>query len=215
MTFFIVNNATRKGDEIMRKTVDFLFTVIMLLGATLVLALMPTEKDAAIYEDTLRLHILANSNGKDDQAVKYEIRDKILEKYGARLKSTEGISDAKEKISALTYDIERDVCAWISETGYDYGCEVTLDVEWYDTREYGSFTLPRGYYTSLCVRLGEGSGQNWWCVMYPPLCLDIATEDAPSDDAVVGYTDEEYALISSDGYRVKLKILEIFSDAFS
>lgn len=187
----------------------------MLLGAALVLALMPTEKDAAIYEDTLRLHILANSDEKEDQAVKYEIRDKILEKYGARLKSTDGICDAKEKISSLTYDIERDVCGWLSETGYHYGCEVTLDVEWYDTREYESFTLPRGYYTSLCVRLGEGKGQNWWCVMYPPLCLDIATENAPVDDAVVGYTDEEYSLITEDGYRVKLKILEIFSDAFS
>ena len=100
------------------------------------------------------------------------------------------------------------------ERGYDYGCEVEIGVEWYDTREYEDFTLPKGYYTSLRVMLGEAEGKNWWCVMYPPLCLDIATEDAP-DDGALGYSKEEYALITNDGYNVKFKVLEVFSEAFS
>ena len=199
----------------MKKSKDFLFTVIMLLGATLVLVLMPTERDAAIYEDTLRLHILASSDSAADQSVKYLIRDRLLEKYGALLRVSGDTADAKATAESLRHEIEGDVKEWLGELGCEYGASVDIGVEWYDTRKYDGFTLPRGYYTSLSVRLGDASGANWWCVMYPPLCLDIASEESPSDDAVVGYTDEEYALITAEGYNVKLKILEVFSDAFS
>ena len=199
----------------MKKTVDFVFTVLLLLCATLMVALIPTEKDAAIYEDTLRLHILANSDSEADQSLKYEIRDKLLNKYGQRLSAANGPSDAKWLTENMTEDIEDDVEKWISEAGYGYECEVTLGVEWYDTREYEDFTLPKGYYTSLRVMLGEAEGKNWWCVMYPPLCLDIATEEAPRDDAVVGYTKEEYNLISDTGYNIKFKLLEVLSEAFA
>ena len=199
----------------MKRIKDFLFTVIMLLGITLTFAVMPTEKDASIYTDTVRLHILASSDSESDQALKYEIRDRLLSKYARELGKADSPSEAKESVEALTSAIEEDVNLWLDEYGIDYGCEVTVGVEWYDTREYESFTLPKGYYTSLRVMLGEAEGKNWWCVMYPPLCLDIATEDSPSDDAVAGYTKEEYSLITNDGYNVKFKILEVFSDAFS
>ena len=188
---------------------------MLVLVLTLTTAILPTDKDAAIYNDTLRLHILANSDCEVDQAIKYEIRDKILEKYGEALGEAESFEDAEERIGELIPKIESDVNAWLEEAGYDYTSEVTLGVEWYDTREYESFSLPKGYYTSLRVMLGEAKGQNWWCVMYPPLCLDVATEDAPSDDAVSGYSKEEYLLISDKRYNVKFKMLEVFSDAFS
>lgn len=186
-----------------------------MLSVTLAIAVLPTEKDAAIYTDTLRLHILASSDSESDQSVKYEIRDRLLAKYSDKLGEAKSPDEAKESIGALTNSIEKDVDEWLAEYGCEYGCEVSLDVEWYDTRRYEGFTLPKGYYTSLRVMLGEAQGQNWWCVMYPPLCLDIATEYAPIDDAVVGYTEEEYALITEKGYLVKFKILEVFSDAFS
>ena len=215
MPSFIVNNATRKGVIFMKKGKEFLFTVIMMLGIMLVVAIMPTEKEAAIYTDTVRLHILASSDSERDQALKYEIRDRLLLKYGAQLKVAENPDEAKEGVARLTEVIENDVMAWLAEYGCDYGCEVTVGTEWYDTREYDDFTLPKGYYTSLCVMLGEAEGKNWWCVMYPPLCLDIACEDAPSDDGIIGYTDEEYALIKDGEYQIKFKILELFSDTFS
>ena len=199
----------------MIKTIKLLTNTILVLVLTLTTAVLPTDKDAAIYNDTLRLHILANSDCEVDQAIKYEIRDKILEKYGEALGEAESFEDAEERIGELIPKIESDVNAWLEEAGYDYTSEVTLGVEWYDTREYESFSLPKGYYTSLRVMLGEAKGQNWWCVMYPPLCLDVATEDAPSDDAVSGYSKEEYLLISDKRYNVKFKMLEVFSDAFS
>ena len=199
----------------MIKTIKLLTNTMLVLVLTLTTAILPTDKDAAIYNDTLRLHILANSDCEVDQAIKYEIRDKILEKYGEALGEAESFEDAEERIGELIPKIESDVNAWLEEAGYDYTSEVTLGVEWYDTREYESFSLPKGYYTSLRVMLGEAKGQNWWCVMYPPLCLDVATEDAPSDDAVSGYSKEEYLLISDKRYNVKFKMLEVFSDAFS
>ena len=199
----------------MIKTIKLLTNTVLVLVLTLTTAVLPTDKDAAIYNETLRLHILANSECEVDQAIKYEIRDRILERYGEALGDAESFEDAEERIGKLIPKIENDVDTWLGEAGYDYTSEVTLGVEWYDTREYESFSLPKGYYTSVKVMLGEAEGKNWWCVMYPPLCLDVATEDAPSDDAVSGYSKEEYLLISDKRYNVKFKMLEVFSDAFS
>lgn len=199
----------------MLKAMKLLSNTLLTLVLTLTVAILPTDKDAAIYDDTLRLHILANSDSEVDQAVKYEIRDRILEKYGKTLKESESFEDAEARIEGIIPEIESDVDTWLKEAGYSYTSEVTLSVEWYDTREYDDFALPKGYYTSLRVMLGDADGQNWWCVMYPPLCLDVATEDAPKDDAVSGYTREEYLLVSDEGYNIKFKILEVFSDAFS
>ena len=199
----------------MFKAIKLLSNTLLTLVLTMAVAIIPTEKYAAIYDDTLRLHILANSDSEVDQAIKYEIRDRILEKYGEALDDAKSFEDAEARIGSITPAIESDVDAWLEEAGYDYTSEVTLGVEWYDTREYEDFSLPRGYYTSLRVMLGEAEGQNWWCVMYPPLCLDVATEDAPFDDAISGYSKEEYILISEKRYNVKFKMLEVFSDAFS
>ena len=199
----------------MFKAIKLLSNTLLTLVLTMAVAIIPTEKDAAIYDDTLRLHILANSDSEVDQAIKYEIRDRILEKYGEALGDAKSFEDAEARIGSIIPEIESDVDAWLKEAGYDYTSEVTLGVEWYDTREYEDLSLPRGYYTSLRVMLGEAEGQNWWCVMYPPLCLDVATEDAPFDDAVSGYSKEEYILISDKRYNVKFKMLEVFSDAFS
>ena len=204
----------RKETKFM-KTIKFLINALLTLVLTLGVAVLPTDRDGEIYEDTLRLHILANSDSGCDQALKYAIRDRLLLKYGEALKGAESFADAEERIGAMLPEIERDVDGWISEAGYSYKSHVTLGVEWYDTRAYEDFTLPRGYYTSLRVMLGEAEGQNWWCVMYPPLCLDVASEDAPGDDAVIGYTREEYLLVKDGGYNVKFKLLEVFSDTFS
>ena len=197
----------------MKSDIKFISYVIMILCVILVLAAMPTEKEGAIYRDTVRLHILANSDTEEDQELKLAIRDKLLEKYGAKLSESESKDTALATLEELEPQMKRDVDAWIKETGNDYECEVSLGVEWYETREYEDFTLPCGYYTSARISLGEGEGKNWWCVMYPPLCLDLATENAPADDAIIGYTKEEISLISKNGYNVKFKILELISES--
>ncbi len=189
----------------MQKQKSFRNTIVALLITTMLIAILPTERDSAIYEDTIRLHILANSNSDNDQSVKLKIRDKILEKYSHLLKSDKSIVEAKSDIAGYLESIERDCQNWLSEMDISYGVKATLEDEWYDTRDYEDFSLPCGYYTSLKIELGCAEGKNWWCVMYPPMCLDIATDNAKE------YTDSEKALISKNGYNIKFKILEIVS----
>ena len=192
-----------------------LFSILMILVATLFAAVIPTEAEGAVYADTVRLHILAESDSTEDQMLKLMLRDTVLAEFGQELSQATNADGARDMLGGRLSEIE-DFCEGkIREHGYDYAVSVTLDEEWYDTREYEGFTLPSGTYTSLRIVIGSGSGQNWWCVMFPPLCLDAAVEDAPSDDAVKKYSDEEITLISGNGYNAKFKILELIADAFS
>ena len=187
---------------------------LIILCVTLIIAVIPTEADGAIYEDTVRLHILANSDSEEDQALKLKIRDDILTEFSAELRGIDTPDEAKTHLKYILPQIESFAKKKLTEYGYSYSVSATLSEEWYDTRDYDDFTLPKGYYTSLRIIIGEGEGKNWWCVMYPPLCLDIATENAPSDDAVKKYNDNEFILISKNGYNAKFKVLELVSSIF-
>ena len=191
------------------------YYALVMLMATMMLALFPTDAEAKIYEDTVRLHILANSDSKEDQTLKLEIRDRLLLKYGEILSEADSLDEAKSTTNHLLSQIEVDAEGWIQELGYSYSATATLTTEWYETREYEDFTLPCGYYTSLRIIIGKGEGKNWWCVMYPPLCMDIATEEAPADDGLIDYSKEELKLIKSGKYNVKFKILEDLSRVFA
>ena len=196
----------------MKSITQFAFAMLI---ATLMLAAFPTDAEAEIYEDTIRLHILANSNSAEDQKLKIAIRDKLLLEYGDVLCASGSFEQAKLTTNELLPEIERVAEAWIKELGFDYSVRATLTVEWYETREYDTFALPAGYYTSLRVIIGNGEGQNWWCVMYPPLCTEIACEKSPADEGIVDYSREEILLIKSGKYNVKFKILEELSRAFA
>ncbi len=203
----------KKGNKKMEtkenKQSKIILSLLSVLLITLIFAAVPTEAEGAIYGDTLRLHILASSDSEEDQALKLEIRDKILEKYGEALSTLKSMDDAVGMMTALADDIKEDVDRWIYEAGFSYSSRVEIGREWYETREYSDFSLPCGYYTSVRVLLGEGEGKNWWCVMYPPLCLDIATESNTS------YTESEEKLIQAGEYNIKFKLLEVLSKSFS
>ncbi len=190
---------------------NIILSAVMVLMAVLFIAVMPTEAEGAVYEDTVRLHILAESDSTEDQALKIALRDAVLSEFGARLRGAESAEDARAELGATVSEIEEFCTAEIERLGYEKSVNVTLAREWYETREYSDFTLPAGVYSSLRIVIGEGAGQNWWCVMYPPMCLDVALEREAADR----YTDEERVLISGNGYRAKFKILELISSAFS
>ena len=181
-----------------------LFPALSILLATMLASAIPTEAEAAIYEDTVRLHILAASDSEEDQSIKLELRDAILESYGKSLSIFESVTEAKNELGDRLCEIEEFANNWLTEKGCDYRARATLSEEWYDTRDYESFSLPAGYYTSLRIILGEGEGENWWCVMFPPLCLDAATESN-------SYSTEETLLISKK-YTLKFKFLELISE---
>ena len=185
-----------------------LFHTFCILLCTLCIVFIPTEAEAAIYEDTIRLHILAPSDSAEDQALKLKIRDKVLEKYSYILNESASAEDAAETIRRNLSNIQSDVDSWICESGYSYTSTVEVEKEWHYTREYSNFTLPAGEYLSLKITIGEGDGQNWWCVMYPPMCLEASIKNEGE------YTKTDEALIKNGGYRVKFKLLEASSELF-
>ena len=200
------SRAKKEQGEVL-KMKGFIEGAAVLLLAAVVLAAVPTEADAMIYEDTVRLHILANSDEKEDQEVKIYVRDRLLCEYGAVLSSAENSAEAAKKMQALLSDMERDASLWLAEAGFAYGAHASLTDEWFDRREYADAVFPEGQYASLLITLGAGEGKNWWCVMFPPLCLDMSLGDA------LPYSEAEQALIGGK-YKVKLKALEIAAKAF-
>lgn len=158
--------------------------------------------------NVLRLHIIANSDSEKDQALKLKIRDRILENSGDIFDSTDNIDSAimraKENTEYFT-KIANDV---IKEQGFSYKAVAKVDKSYFETREYDDFTLPAGSYNSLIVTVGEGKGKNWWCVVFPEICLPAAAKNAELSDTVC----KESAKIAEAGtqYVMKFKAVEIY-----
>lgn len=183
---------------------------VLILLAALFLAVSPVSGEERIYRDVIRLHILAASDGEDDQSDKLAVRDAILLEYGDLFR---GFTDRNEAENALTAELRQEIAATAKRTLTERGSEapvtVTLSEEDYPTRDYGSFSLPAGRYLSLRVVIGEGEGQNWWCVLFPPLCTAAAVEGVP-----LGLSDAEYRLLTDGKASVRFKTLELLSSWF-
>ncbi len=141
---------------------------------------LPAEKPAALSADNLiRLHIRGNSNEDADQEVKIKVRDALMETYGEALDGVSGAGEAEKVLSKSLADIERVAAECLRESGFTYGAKAAVRVDYFPDKQYelasgGRIYLPAGKYKALVVELGSGKGDNWWCVMYPPLCyLDL------------------------------------------
>ena len=184
--------------------------VICLLLATLLLAALPVRGEEEIYSDVIRLHIIAASDTEEDQALKLSVRDAVLGVYGSALTSYPDRDSAAEAAREMLPGIRSLAEQTLREAGCDKPVSVTLTEEEYPTRDYETFSLPAGRYLSLRVLIGEAEGHNWWCVLYPPLCLDTATDGEL-------LTDAEWGLLTENGgghYRVKFKLLEWLKKVF-
>ena len=183
---------------------------VLILLAALFLAVSPVSGEERIYRDVIRLHILAASDGESDQSDKLAVRDAILSDYGDLFR---GFTDRNEAQNALTGELREKIAATAKRTLTERGSEapvaVALSEEDYPTRDYGSFSLPAGRYLSLRVVIGEGEGQNWWCVLFPPLCTAAAVEGVP-----LGLSDAEYRLLTDGKASVRFKTLELLSSWF-
>ena len=181
------------------------------------IGLMPVHGEAEVYDSVLRLHVLANSDTDEDQALKLKVRDSIL---SASAPIMEGCETREEAIAALTSAIPTLTSAaseTIQREGFDYPVRIELCEEDYPTKSYESFCFPSGEYLSLRVLIGDAAGQNWWCVLFPPLCLSAATDQRDAEEAfiAVGLTDDQYKIITetdSPTYQVRFKILETIED---
>ena len=151
-----------------------LVIIVLLIAAAagIVLAFANTQEDAvASSVSYLRVHIRANSNGDADQAVKYKVRDGVVEFLTPTVASCESKEEAIAAITAKLPEIERTAERILLENGYSYGARARVDQENFPTRVYDGATLPAGVYDALILELGSGTGDNWWCVVYPPLCF--------------------------------------------
>ena len=159
-----------------------------------------------IANQMIRLHVLAASDSETEQAVKLEVRDAVLEDLRPKLAACTGKEDAAAVLEAALPAVE---AAALSAAG-DRDVTVSLSEEYYPTRDYDGFSLPAGRYTSLRVVLGEGAGHNWWCVVYPPLCVTAA--EASQEAIETLNADTAQIITESDGYVVKFKLLELWGE---
>lgn len=159
-----------------------------------------TGQADSVREDVVRLHILANSDSTADQTVKLKVRDAVVT-------ATEGwnVNDpvlARATATQQLPQIREIAQQTVQEAGCDYPVEVELTRMYFTTRQYGDTTLPAGMYDAVRVTLGEGKGQNWWCVVYPPLCVGAATEGAEMLDP------RQQSFVTGNTYEVRFKVVE-------
>lgn len=191
----------------MKKTV---LVMLSLLVATLMLAALPISGEERIYDDVIRLHVLAASDDAADQEKKLLVRDAVLAEWGDLLADCGSRTEAQARLDGASLaEIRATARQALSDAGDFSDVEVLLSVEEYPTRDYGSFSLPAGEYLSLRIVIGEGEGRNWWCVLFPPLCTAGALQDVP-----LGLSDAEFSLIRKRDTSVRFKALEVLSSVF-
>ena len=154
----------------------------------------------------LRLHIVANSDSEQDQQLKLEIRDAVLAETSDMFTQMTDLETAKKTVGQSLETFEEIANEVIAENGFDYTAKASLEEKYFDTREYDTFTLPAGYYPSLVIELGKAEGKNWWCVVFPTVCVPAAAGDLT--DSV----SQESAEIATENerYVMRFKTVEIY-----
>ncbi len=156
---------------------------------------------AQVKTDTLRLHIIANSDSDFDQELKLKVRDRVLEYTGELFAEVSGKTEAEALAKYSANEIKSVAEEVIAENGADYSVSVEITNMWFETRSYDGFTLPAGDYDAVRIIIGAGEGHNWWCVMYPPLCLPGA------ENALQKY-GENAKFVTGDEFEIRFAFLE-------
>ena len=160
-----------------------------------------------ISGEVFRLHILANSDSKADQSLKLKVRDKVLEFTNSLYKKAKSREEA-EKLTTDNLQTIADIAAKeVCKNGYSYPVKAEIKNMYFTTRHYDKVTMPSGMYNALRITIGSGQGHNWWCVMYPSLCVGASTDYKALKDET---TDSQYKIMTSEGYEFKFKIVEYF-----
>ena len=166
-----------------------------------------TQRDLA--DRVVRLHVLANSDSEEDQALKLLVRDAVLERATALLEQTESRAEAEVLLREGLPELETIAEETVRANGYSYAVTAELEDTSFPTKEYDGFSLPAGEYLALRILIGEGVGQNWWCVVFPPLCT-AASADVPETALAAGFTEDQVGLMTEEdsGYVLKFKAVE-------
>jgi stage II sporulation protein R len=172
-----------------------------------------------IANSVFRLHVIANSDSEEDQNLKYIVRDNLLAYMNSICKDCKSKEEAITIVQENQNIFEEIAINTIEEQGYSYSVKINIGNFEFPTKSYGDISLPAGYYDALRVEIGEAKGQNWWCVMFPPLCfVDISSGIVPDESKELmenNLSEEEFALISNKSdneIQFKFKLLEFFAD---
>jgi stage II sporulation protein R len=191
----------------------YIFEIALLFGIVLFLVsgVFALQTQDALAEKVVRLHVLANSDSQEDQALKLQVRNVVLAHAEQLLLQTSDRQEAESVLRGQLLELERLAGKTVAEAGYDYPVSVELADTEFPTRQYDGFTLPAGEYLALRVLIGAAEGQNWWCVVFPPLCT-AASAEIPAAALAAGLEQEEIRLITEDStsYVLKFKVVEFW-----
>lgn len=186
--------------------------IVLLAGLAICLLSggLAMEGQTRLSDKVVRLHVLANSDSEEDQALKLQVRDAVTERTAALLEEASGRREAETVLRQHLPELKRLAAEAIAAAGYGYSVEVELAETEFPTREYDGFSLPAGEYLALRVLIGEAAGRNWWCVVFPPLCTAAASDVAVTALAA-GFSENEVNLITEEeGYVLKFKTIELW-----
>ena len=184
--------------------------LFLAFGLTLTAGVWSSASASALAGQVLRLHVVANSDTQEDQVLKLQVRDAVLEQADLLLEDVTDRGEAEAVLSQQLQALAEAGAAVVAGAGYDYPVTVSLEDCWFPTKVYDGFSLPAGTYRALRIVIGEGGGQNWWCVVFPPLCLASVTEEVAATAAEAGLSEDQVSLITGrdGGYVVKFKLME-------
>jgi len=180
-------------------------SLLLALSLCLCIGTWAGARQSSIASSLVRLHVLAHSNDEEEQALKLRVRDAVLEYISPKL---DGVGTAPEARLILEKEMEGIAMAAAS-AAEGRPVQLELGQEAYPTRHYEGFSLPAGRYESLRVSIGEGAGENWWCIVFPPVCL-AAVQSEPVEAVM---NREDYALVTNrDGWELRFRAVELWGE---
>lgn len=208
----------------MKKIITILsFVLIIILISCTFSVNAEASIQKSISNKVIRFHVLANSDREEDQKLKLQVRDEVLKYIYPKLKNSKNIDETREILKRNDTEIKKIAERVIKKNGYSYSVTTGLKKEAFPVKTYGNITLPPGEYEAYKILIGEKRGQNWWCVMFPPLCFvdvtkgSIAYKETEKEMQQV-LTKKEYSLIDNTKenkpIKVKFKIVEIINSIF-
>ncbi len=181
------------------------------LAVTLLWGVWSLQEQDALERKMIRLHVIANSDTAEDQALKLQVRDAVLVQATEVLENAADMEEAQRTLQQVLPELEATAAEVVKEKGCAYRVSARLERTEFPEKVYDGFALPAGEYLALRLVIGEGAGQNWWCVVFPPLCMTVAT-DLEETAVAAGMAEEDLALMTEEntGYVLKFRSLELW-----
>lgn len=205
----------------MRKKVFFSFALITLFFFILFLGVYGGYSHGKLSSKVLRLHIIGNTDTHTDQELKILVRDSILKEYNHLFSHADNSNEAIARAQSSSAKMKATAERTLKKHGCYAPVSVRVEETVFPTKRYGSLSLPAGKYAAVNIRIGKAAGKNWWCVLYPPLCLTEGTVEADQESLKIlkqNLSPEDFALLTQPdkiSFRMKFKLLELLGDFFS